>query len=86
MAHKILSLAEDEGTSAPRTQINDAQCVELVWANSQCVKNQTGHCPLLIFGNQLADYLNQFFNGENDENSSGRGQRSSASLAADEID
>jgi hypothetical protein len=86
LAQKILSLGEDEDTSTRRIWINDAQCVELVWANSQCVKNQTGHCPLLIFGKQLADHLNQFFNGEDDENTCGRGRRSPASLAEEEID
>ena len=45
----------------PRRRISDAQVVELVWAHSQCVKNQTGHCPLLVFGKPLADALNQFF-------------------------
>ena len=49
----------------PRRQITDAQIVELVWAHSQCVHNQTGKCPLLIFGKQLADALNEvlFFGG-----------------------
>jgi hypothetical protein len=35
--------------------------VELVWAHSQCVHTQKGKCPLLIFGKQLADALNEFF-------------------------
>ena len=45
----------------PRRRITDAQVVEMVWVHSQCVKNQTGHCPLLVFGRQLADELNRFF-------------------------
>lgn len=45
----------------PRRRITDAQVVEMVWSHSQCVKNQTGHCPLLVFGRQLADELNAFF-------------------------
>lgn len=45
----------------PKRRITDAQVVEMVWANSQCVKNQTGHCPLLLFGRQIADELNKFF-------------------------
>lgn len=48
-------------TEKPRRRITDAQVVEMVWANSQCVKNQVGHCPLLVFGKQLADELNKFF-------------------------
>ena len=48
----------------PRKRITDAQIVELVWAHSQCVHNRTGKCPLLIFGKQLADALDEFFWGE----------------------
>jgi hypothetical protein len=45
----------------PRKRITDAQIVELVWAHSQCIHTQRGKCPLLIFGRQLADALNEFF-------------------------
>ena len=45
----------------PKRRITDAQVVELVWAHSQCVHSQTGKCPLLIFGKQLAEALNEFF-------------------------
>jgi len=44
-----------------KRRITDAQVVELVWAHSQCLHNQTGKCPLLIFGKQLAEALNEFF-------------------------
>jgi hypothetical protein len=71
LARKILALGDDE---AGLRQITGTECVELIWANSQCVKNQTGHCPLLIFGRQLAHELNQFFHGEDDENPSDRGR------------
>ena len=45
----------------PHKRITDAQIVELVWAHSQCIHTRTGKCPLLIFGKQLADALNEFF-------------------------
>jgi len=45
----------------PRRRITDAQVCEIIWANSQCVKNQTGHCPLLLFGRQIAEALNAYF-------------------------
>jgi hypothetical protein len=45
----------------PRRRITPAQVLELVWGNSQCIKDRVGHCPLLIFDKQLADALNQFF-------------------------
>jgi hypothetical protein len=48
LANSILALIADQD-SAMR-QITDAQVVEMVWRQSQCVLNQTGKCPLLIFG------------------------------------
>jgi hypothetical protein len=29
--------------------------------HSQCALNQTGRCPLLVFGRQLAEEINEFF-------------------------
>lgn len=48
----------------PQKKITDAQVVEMVWRHSQCVHNQTGKCPLLVFGRQLADEINEFFADE----------------------
>jgi hypothetical protein len=42
----------------PRRRITDAQVIEIIWANMQCIKP---HCPLLLFGRQIADALNEFF-------------------------
>jgi hypothetical protein len=61
MVKAILSLVRENEGPAPRRQITGAQCVELVWSNSQCIHSQTGKCPLLIFGEQLAKQLNTFF-------------------------
>jgi len=81
LAKAILSLGAgdaNEGRSPPQIEINDAQVTEMVWCHSQCIEP---HCPLLIFGKQLADELNEFFDGDEDENPRGRGRRSPASLA-----
>ncbi len=65
LAQAILDLGRnEENEAAPPLQINEAQVWEAVWANSQCVMAQRDKCPLLIFGKQLADELNQFFHGE----------------------
>jgi hypothetical protein len=48
----------------PQKNITDAQIVEMVWRHSQCILNQMGKCPLLVFGNQLADELNEFFGAD----------------------
>lgn len=64
-ANTILGVLDGEGQGSQHRKIADAQVVEMVWRNSQCVHNQTGRCPLLVFGKQLADELNEFF-GEKD--------------------
>lgn len=61
LADSILSLIDGKNPSVQRKQITDAQAVEMVWRHSQCVLNQTGKCPLLVFGRQLAEEINGFF-------------------------
>jgi hypothetical protein len=61
LADSILSLIDDQDSAMPQKKIADAQVVEMVWRNSQCVLNQTGRCPLLVFGKQLAEEINEFF-------------------------
>ncbi len=57
LANEILTLVEGRDRR-PAKQITDAQIVEMVWTHSQCIKP---HCPLLIFGRQLATELNEYF-------------------------
>jgi hypothetical protein len=57
----ILALIDGEDRRLRQNKITDGQAVEMVWRNSQCVLNQTGKCPLLVFGRQIADELNEFF-------------------------
>jgi hypothetical protein len=61
LANSILALLDGESGTKPHRSISDPQIVELVWRQSQCVLNQTGRCPLLIFGRQLAEEINEFF-------------------------
>ena len=61
LVDSILALIDGKDRSVPRKQITDAQAVELMWRHSQCVRNQTGRCPLLVFGRQLAEEINAFF-------------------------
>ena len=51
-----------------KRRITDAQIVEIIWANSQCVHNQRERdtCPLLLFGRQIADEINRFFYDDED--------------------
>ena len=61
LADSILALIDDDDHRLPQRKITDAQVVEMVWGHSQCVLNQTGGCPLLVFGRQLAEEINEFF-------------------------
>jgi hypothetical protein len=61
LVDSILALTDGEDRRSPQKKIADAQVVEMVWRNSQCVLNQTGRCPLLVFGKQLAEEINEFF-------------------------
>ena len=60
----ILGLIDGEDRSLPRKKITDSHAVEMVWRPSQCVRNQTGKCPLFVFGKQLAEEINEFFKGD----------------------
>lgn len=50
-------------TEKPKRRITDSQIVQMIWRNMQCIKP---HCPLLIYGRQLADELNEFFWSEDE--------------------
>jgi|HubBroStandDraft_2_1064218.scaffolds.fasta_scaffold155305_1 hypothetical protein len=55
MVKAILALLQGNERPVPRSQITGAQCVELVWSNSQCIHTKTGKCPLLVFGTPGSD-------------------------------
>src|ERR1035437_1297303 len=61
LAEKILDLSRGEEQKPPRIMISPAQVTSIIWANMQCINPR---CPMLLFSNQIADELNEFFNGE----------------------
>jgi hypothetical protein len=61
LAEKVLELSRGEEQEPPRIQISPAQVTSIVWANMQCIHP---HCPMLLFSNEIADELNEFFKGE----------------------
>jgi hypothetical protein len=61
LADSILALIGGQDIAMPQKKITDAHAVEMVWRHSQCVLNQTGRCPLLVFGRQLGEEINEFF-------------------------
>ena len=60
---KVMDLCEGEEQIAPRTriEITPAQVTSIILSNMQCINPR---CPMLLFSNQIADELNEFFKGE----------------------
>jgi hypothetical protein len=61
LARKVLDLSRGEEQKPPRIQITPAQVTSIIWSNMQCINPR---CPMLLFSNQIADELNEFFRGE----------------------
>ena len=61
LAEKVLDLSRGEDKKPPRIMITPAQVTSIIWANMQCINPR---CPMLLFSNQIADELNEFFRGE----------------------
>jgi hypothetical protein len=61
LANEILTLVRSEDRLIPEKMITPAAVYEMITRNSQCVLNQTGRCPLLVFSQQLCEELNEFF-------------------------
>lgn len=62
LAETVLDLSRGERPeAAKRIEITPAQVQELVWRTSQCANR---YCSMLLFSNELADELNEFFSPE----------------------
>jgi hypothetical protein len=61
LVNDILTLADGQDRTIPRPTITSAAVEEMFFEHSQCIYPK---CPLLVFSKQLADELNQFFNGD----------------------
>ena len=61
LAEKVLDLCRGEDQKPPRIMITPAQVQDIVWRNMQCINPR---CPMLLFSNQIADELNEFFKTE----------------------
>jgi hypothetical protein len=61
LAEKVFELSRGEDQKPPRIQISPAQVTSIVWANMQCINPR---CPMLLFSNQIAEELNEFFKQE----------------------
>ena len=61
LAQKVLDLSRGEDRKTPRIMITPAQVTSIIWGNMQCINPR---CPMLLFSNQIADELNEFFKQE----------------------
>ena len=58
LARKVLDLSRGEPQRPPRIQITPAQVTSIIWGNMQCINPR---CHMLLFSNQIAEELNEFF-------------------------
>ena len=61
IARKALNLTREEERKPPRIMITPAQVASIVWPNSQCANR---YCSMVLFTNEIADELNEFFKPE----------------------
>ncbi len=62
LAEKVLDLSRGEWPpAAKRIEISPAQVQEIVWRTSQCANR---YCSMLLFSQEMADELNEFFKQE----------------------
>jgi len=61
LAEKVFELCRGEDRKAPMIMITPAQVTSIIWGNMQCINPR---CPMLLFSNQIAEELNEFFKGE----------------------
>jgi len=62
LAEKVLDLSRgEEQKPPPRIMITPAQVSSIIWPNMQCINPR---CPMVLFSNEIADELNEFFKGE----------------------
>ncbi len=61
LAEKVLDLSRGEEQKPPRIMITPAQVSSIIWPNMQCINPCS---PMLLFSNQIADELNEFFKVE----------------------
>ena len=61
LAKKVFDLSRGEDRKPPQIMITPAQVTSIIWGNMQCINPR---CPMLLFSNQIADELNEFFKQE----------------------
>jgi hypothetical protein len=76
---------KEEDRPRPKREITPAALYELFERHSQCVFDQSGRCPLLVFTQQMCEEINQFFNeGSNREDTNRRVHRPKSRVVHEE--
>lgn len=58
LAEQVLDLCFDRILPPPKITISPAQVSEIVWRHCQCANS---HCSMLLFPDEIAEELNEFF-------------------------
>jgi hypothetical protein len=61
LAEKVFELSRGEDRKPPQILITPAQVTSIILSNMQCINPR---CPMLLFSNQIAEELNEFFKPE----------------------
>jgi hypothetical protein len=61
LADKVFDVCRGEAQKPPQIKITPAQVTSIIWGNMQCINPR---CPMLLFSNQIAEELNEFFKQE----------------------
>jgi hypothetical protein len=69
-----------------KRELTPAALYELFERHSQCVLDQGGKCPLLVFTQQMCWDINEFFNAEENENTGRRRRNPPAGVAREELE
>jgi hypothetical protein len=72
--------------SETNRELTSVVLYELIERHNQCVFDQSGKCPLLVFTQQMCWEINEFFNGEEIENTSRRRRNLATGVASEELE
>jgi hypothetical protein len=61
LAEKVFELSRGKDQKPPQIKITPAQVTSIIWGNMQCINPR---CPMVLFTREIAEELNELFNGE----------------------
>ena len=64
LVNQVLTICDGKDRTPPKKQISQRILEELIWPQVQCLAQQRGRCPMLLFTEPLSRAINEFFNEE----------------------